>query len=77
MGRCQSVDPARNEIRFSAVTSRQLQSQRAARWLRTAGIEVADDAVIELSPLTAIAAEDLQQAEGLPQRIDPGQRTVL
>ncbi|QNN21438.1 UDPGP type 1 family protein [Planctomycetales bacterium ZRK34] len=61
----------------SAVTSRQLQSQRAARWLRTTGVEVADDAVIELSPLTAIAPEDLQQAEGLPQRIDPGQRTVL
>lgn len=61
----------------SAVTSRQLQSQRAARWLRAAGVQVAEDAVVELSPLTAIAPEDLKDAEGLPPRIEPGQRTVL
>ncbi len=66
----------------SPETSRQLQSQRAARWLQGCGVAVPFDgagkvdAVIELSPLTALEPEDLQGAE-LPPRLEPGGKIVL
>lgn len=52
----------------SAESSRQLQSDRAARWLESVGVKVPRrsdatvDAVIELSPLTALSPEDLKTA---------------
>jgi len=61
----------------SPATSRQLQSERAARWLRQAGVDVADDAVIELSPLTAIEPDDLKNVDNLPKRIESGQKLAL
>ena len=65
----------------SPETSRQLQSQRAARWLRQRGVEIPFDndgnveAVIELSPLTAIKPSDLEGVD-LP-KVEPGEEVVL
>ena len=58
-----------------------LQIIREARWLEANGVEVPYrdgevDAVIEISPLTALSAEDLGDAE-LPARIEPGQKVLL
>jgi UDP-N-acetylglucosamine/UDP-N-acetylgalactosamine diphosphorylase len=69
----------------SAVTSKQLQSDRAARWLAAAGVQVpkrADgtfDATIELSPLTAIEAADLTGpgAPKLPGAVAAGSKLSL
>ncbi len=66
----------------SPASSKRLQSQRAATWLAQAGVELpfgADgevEAVLELSPLTAISAEDLAQAD-LPKRIERESEVVL
>ncbi len=66
----------------SAVSSKRLQTERAARWLEMAGVSVprkADgsvDAVIELSHLTAIEPDDLQAAD-LPASIAPGSEIAL
>ena len=73
----------------SPATSRQLQSNRAARWLEAVGVSVpwrdedgaggggGVDAVIELSPLTAVEPDDLRQAGSLPAAIEPGTRVAL
>ncbi|MHC4995896.1 MAG: UTP--glucose-1-phosphate uridylyltransferase, partial [Planctomycetota bacterium] len=61
----------------SAETSRQLQSDRAARWLQQAGVNLTlnDDGTfngtIELSPLTAVEASDLK-GHTLPAEIAQG-----
>ncbi len=66
----------------SIVSSKLIQSERAGRWLESAGVEIprkADgsvDATIELSPTTAVCASDLQGAE-LPKKIDAGSRVAL
>ena len=66
----------------SPQTSRQLQSQRAGRWLRQHGVEIPlrdnddVDAVIELSPLTAIRPSDLENAD-LPQEVKQGEEVAL
>lgn len=62
----------------SAVTSKQLQSDRAARWLAAAGVEVERNAVVELSHLTAVEPEDLKRGGvKLPRKIEAGSRTSL
>ena len=66
----------------SPETSRQLQSQRAGQWLQGYGVDVPFDngdkvnAVIELSPLTAIEPEDLDNIE-LPGGLEAGSEVVL
>ncbi|MEN0020069.1 MAG: UDPGP type 1 family protein [Planctomycetota bacterium] len=66
----------------SAQTSRELQTERAARWLEAKGIKIARtgegkaDCVIELSPLTAIDPSDLDSVE-LPSRIKSGEQITL
>ena len=66
----------------SPESSKRLQTERAARWLAAHGVEIPRnakgevDAVIEISPLTALSAEDLAEAE-LPERIEPGQHVLL
>ncbi len=66
----------------SPASSKQLQSQRAARWLQTHNITIprnADgqvNAKIEISPLTAIAPDDLAAID-LPKEINPGESVVL
>ncbi|MEM9066046.1 MAG: UDPGP type 1 family protein [Planctomycetota bacterium] len=67
----------------SAVSSRELQTARAARWLAAAGVSVPldgdgkPDCVIELSPRTASEAQDLKGASGLPSEIKAGERVAL
>ncbi|MCA9277795.1 MAG: UDPGP type 1 family protein [Phycisphaeraceae bacterium] len=59
----------------SVESSRLLQTARAARWLISVGVDVPTnasnepDCVLELSPLTALDAEDLQ---GVSVTIEPG-----
>lgn len=66
----------------SIVSSKQLQTERAARWLAACGVQVprrpdgAVDAVIEISPLTAQDPEQLREA-ALPARIESGASVVL
>ena len=66
----------------SAESSHQLQSDRAARWLETAGVTVARDADghaaarIEISPLTALEPSDLQ-GKDLPASIGAGEDVAL
>lgn len=67
----------------SAESSRALQIERAARWLEAAGVKVARDgqsrcaAVIEISPLTALEAQDLRGRRDLPAVIAVGDEVVL
>lgn len=70
----------------SPASSAQIQTERAAAWLERAGVAIprradgAADCVIELSPLTACEATDLERAEvrgRLPVRIAPGDRIAL
>jgi len=62
--------------------SARLQTERNARWLEAAGVRVPRtasgdaDCAIEISPLTALDAEDLQRAE-LPASIEPGARIAV
>ncbi len=66
----------------SPESSKRLQTERAARWLEAHGVEIprnADgevDAVIEISPLTALSAEDLTHVD-LPEKIEPGAKVLL
>jgi len=66
----------------SPATSKRLQSDRACRWLEQAGVDVPKNAdgsyncTVELSHLTAIAPEDLEDAD-LPTRIEPGASVSL
>lgn len=67
----------------SAVTSRQLQVSRAGRWLSSVGVMVplrADgtpDAVVEVSPLSAVEPTDLKSLTNLPREIAPGEVRVI
>ncbi len=81
--RVEEFAPIKNATGVDSVeSSRQLQTERAARWLERAGVHVprrADgsvDAVIEISPLTAVEARDLHST-ALPARIEPGARIAL
>ncbi|MGI9015132.1 MAG: UTP--glucose-1-phosphate uridylyltransferase [Phycisphaerales bacterium] len=66
----------------SAATSHQIQSNRNAAWLEQHGVTIPRDekgnvtAVIEISPLTALDADDLADVS-LPAAIEPGARIVL
>jgi UDP-N-acetylglucosamine/UDP-N-acetylgalactosamine diphosphorylase len=66
----------------SPATSHQIQSDRHGRWLRQRGVEIPLDAqqhvqaMIEISPLTAMEADDLKPTE-LPAKIQMGQELVL
>lgn len=64
------------------LTSKQIQTERAARWLESHRVKVARksdgsvDAVIEISQLTAIEAADLKKLD-LPDSIDAGTEVLL
>lgn len=66
----------------SIITSKQLQSQRAANWLIARGVSIPTNpdgsvnATIELSPITALCPEDLD-SEQLPDAIKPGSSITL
>jgi UDP-N-acetylglucosamine/UDP-N-acetylgalactosamine diphosphorylase len=68
----------------SAATSHQLQSERAARWLESCGVKVPRngegqvEAKIEVSPLTAMCADDLKAAQAeLPASVERGAEVVV
>ncbi len=66
----------------SPQSSKDRQTERAARWLEMSGVKVPRDAkgkpeaVIEISQLTAIYPEDLKSIK-LPDAIERGEKTVL
>jgi UDP-N-acetylglucosamine/UDP-N-acetylgalactosamine diphosphorylase len=66
----------------SPATSKQLQTERAARWLEQHGVKVprkADgsvNAIIEISPLTATEPNDLANVN-LPEEIQAGETVIL
>jgi UDP-N-acetylglucosamine/UDP-N-acetylgalactosamine diphosphorylase len=66
----------------SPATSKQLQSERAARWLEQHGVKVPRnaegkvDALIEISPLTATEPSDLAKVN-LPKEVKAGETLIL
>jgi UDP-N-acetylglucosamine/UDP-N-acetylgalactosamine diphosphorylase len=81
--RVEEFAPVKNATgKDSIESSKMIQSERAARWLEAAGVKVprrADgsvDAVIELSAMTAVCADDLAGVE-LPESIEPGSTVTL
>lgn len=66
----------------SPATCRDIQTERAARWLESVGVRVPRDSagkpdcIIEVSPLTAWEAEDLRQAS-LPREISRGAELAI
>jgi len=60
----------------SVQTSTQLQLERARRWLRSSGVSVSDNLVLEISPTTAASPEDLLQIK-LPDNLNEEDMLVL
>ncbi len=65
----------------SAESSANLQTQRASLWLESHGVKIPQsdgsiDCVIEISPLTALDADDLN-AKNLPASIKPGEHLAF
>jgi len=60
----------------SAITSQQLQQERAKNWLRAYGVEVSDTATVEISPLLAASSDGLEQIE-LPSSIGDDEIVVI
>ena len=75
-------DPDPAKCLDSPSTSTRVQTERAARWLASYGVKIPRDdtgrvdAVIDISNLTAIDAEDLKDID-LPESIEPGTEVVL
>ncbi|MEO1584220.1 MAG: UDPGP type 1 family protein [Planctomycetota bacterium] len=66
----------------SAASSAELQTEKAASWLESVGVEIprkpdgTPDCVLEISPLTALEPGDLEKAD-LPKKIGAGEKVVL
>lgn len=62
----------------SPESSARIQTERAARWLESVGVNVPRNAdglpncTLEISPRTAACAADLKKAKGVPSSIKPG-----
>ena len=81
--RVQEFAPIKNaEGVDSAESSANLQTQRASLWLESHGVKIprksdgSIDCVIEISPLTALDADDLN-AKNLPTSIKPGEHLAF
>ncbi len=81
--RVEEFAPIKNARGVDSVeSSKKLQTERAARWLAAAGVPIPrsasgePDCVIELSPLTALAPEDLKPLAS-KIRIERGAKTLL
>ncbi len=81
--RVEEFAPIKNATGVDSVeTSREIQTERAARWLTSRAVLVprkangAADCVLEISPLTATEAEDLGGVK-LPKEIERGARIAL
>lgn len=81
--RVEEFAPIKNASGVDSVqTSRELQTERAARWLTKAGVEIPrtkegqPDCMLEIRPTTALGPEDLERDE-LPRRIERGETRVF
>ncbi len=81
--RVEEFAPVKNATGNDSVeSSKAIQSERAARWLESAGVKIprkADgtvDAIIEISPMIALCPEDLSSVD-LPDSIEPGATVTL
>ncbi len=63
-------------VQDSPDTSKQLQIDRAKRWLSNVGVLCEDGSVVELKPTTAVEPSDLERLD-LPERIEAGSRVVI
>ena len=82
--RVEEFAPIKNKEGVDSIeTSKRLQTERAARWLHSAGVEIPRDSeghadcTLEISPLTALSAEQLRQRDDLPTSIDRGSTHAL
>lgn len=81
--RVEEFAPIKNATGVDSVeSSSRLQTERAARWLEAAGVQVArrpdgtPDCVLEISPLTATSSEELR-GRTLPRDIRSGEKQVI
>ncbi len=81
--RVEEFAPVKNKTGNDSIESSKLiQTQRAARWLESAGCQIPRtaegevDAMIEIQPQTALCADDLRDDQ-LPSLIEPGSEVVL
>ncbi len=81
--RVEEFAPIKNAEGVDSVeSSRRIQTQRAARWLAAHGVGIPrdgsgePDCTLEISPLTALEAEDLRAAR-LPGQIERGAKVAL
>ncbi|MBL0927886.1 MAG: UDPGP type 1 family protein [Phycisphaerales bacterium] len=82
--RIEEFAPIKNaEGQDSPHTCRRLQTERAARWLEAAGVQIPRDptghaqCTLEIGPLSAMDPEDIPGIKGLPRRIEPGASLAL
>ena len=82
--RTEEFAPVKNKTGVDSIeSSKRLQTERAARWLEAAGVKIPrtgsgePDCTIEISPLTALSAEQLRQRDDLPKAIDRGACVAL
>lgn len=82
--RVEEFAPVKNKDGVDSIIScKHLQTERAARWLKAAGVDVPrtsdgkPDCVIEISPLTALSADQLRQRGALPRIIERGAKLAL
>jgi UDP-N-acetylglucosamine/UDP-N-acetylgalactosamine diphosphorylase len=75
--RSEEFSPVKNaDGNDSPITSRRDQVLRAIRWLKEAGVEVQEGAMVEISPLFAVRADRLA-GRTLPRRIVAGESVYL
>ncbi len=63
-------------VQDSPDTAKQLQVDRAKRWLSHAGVRCDDGSWVEVKPTTAVCADDLEKLD-LPARIEATSRVVI